>query len=149
MRELVGEAAIEFEHEASATRPLLFPFVGPAAGGAQRLRVPTGERAVWSAHVAAIERELREPRDGSNEAVLAHLTLQLVSMSRVSVDLGHDLRLRNEPLLADVFEFIEEHYREDQTVQALPRGHPGSVAPAGPHTDAIVAAGAMTEVMYA
>ena len=92
--------------------PLLFPFVGRAAGGAQRLRVPPDERTVWSGHVAAIERELREPRDGSNEAVLAHLTLLLVSVSRVTVDLGHDLRLRNEPLLTGVFEFIEAHYGE-------------------------------------
>jgi AraC-like DNA-binding protein/quercetin dioxygenase-like cupin family protein len=92
--------------------PLLVPFVGRAAGGAQRLRVPPDERAVWSAHVTAIERELREPRDGSNEAVLAHLTLLLVSVSRVTVDLGHDLRLRHEPLLAGVFEFIEAHYGE-------------------------------------
>jgi AraC-like DNA-binding protein/quercetin dioxygenase-like cupin family protein len=92
--------------------PLLFPFVGRAAGGAQRLRVPPDERAVWSAHVSAIERELCEPRDGSVEAVLAHLTLLLVGVARVSVDLGYDLRLRNEPLLADVFEFIEQHYRE-------------------------------------
>jgi AraC-like DNA-binding protein/quercetin dioxygenase-like cupin family protein len=99
--------------------PLLFPFVGRAAGGAQRLRVPPDERPVWSGHVAAIERELREPRDGSNDAVLAHLTLLLVSIARVSVDLGHDLRLRNEPLLAAVFEYIEEHYREPVSLADL------------------------------
>jgi AraC family transcriptional regulator, transcriptional activator of pobA len=94
------------------SHPLLFPFIGRAAGGAQRLRVPQEERPVVSGHVAAMERELREPRDGSSEAVLAHLTLLLVSLSRISVDVGADLRLRNEPLLAAVFEFIEEHYHE-------------------------------------
>lgn len=92
--------------------PLLFPFVGHVAGGAQRLRVPPSERAAWSDHVAAIERELRHPRDGSNQAALAHLTLLLVSVARISTDLGHDLRVRSEPLLAAVFEFIEEHYQE-------------------------------------
>jgi AraC family transcriptional activator of pobA len=92
--------------------PLLFPFVGHAAGGAQRLRVPPAERAAWSEHVAAIERELCRPRDGSSEAALAHLTLLLVSVSRIAVDLGNDLRLRSEPLLAAVFEFIESHYGE-------------------------------------
>ena len=30
---------------------------------------------MWSAHIAALQRELRDPRDGSSEAVLAHLTL--------------------------------------------------------------------------
>ena len=92
--------------------PLLFPFVGRAAGGAQRLPVPPGERAAWSQHVTAIEHELQRPRDGSTAAALAHLTLLLVSAGRISVDIGHDLRLRSEPLLASVFEFIEEHYRE-------------------------------------
>jgi AraC family transcriptional activator of pobA len=92
--------------------PLLFPFVARSAGGAQRLRVPPGEQAAWTQHVAAIERELHEPRDGSGEAALAHLTLLLVSVARISTDLGHDLRLRAEPLLAAVFEFIEEHYTE-------------------------------------
>jgi AraC family transcriptional regulator, transcriptional activator of pobA len=36
----------------------------------------------------------------------------VVSAARISVDVGQDLRLRSEPLLASVFEFIEEHYRE-------------------------------------
>jgi AraC-like DNA-binding protein/quercetin dioxygenase-like cupin family protein len=92
--------------------PLLFRFVGHAAEGAQCLPVPAGERAAWSGHVQAIERELREPRDGSAEAALAHLTLLLVSAARISVDIGQDFRLRSEPLMAAVFEFIEEHYHE-------------------------------------
>lgn len=92
--------------------PLLFPFVGAAAAGAQRLPIPARERAAWTQHVCAIERELQAPRDGSTEATLAHLTLLLVSVARISIDIGHDLRLRSEPLLASVFEFIEEHYHE-------------------------------------
>jgi AraC family transcriptional regulator, transcriptional activator of pobA len=92
--------------------PLLFRFAGRAADGAQRLPVPAGERAAWSQHVKAIERELHEPRDGSAEAALAHLTLLLVSAARISVDIGQDFRLRSEPLMAAVFEFIEEHYHE-------------------------------------
>jgi AraC-like DNA-binding protein len=92
--------------------PLLFPFVGSAAGGAQRLPVPPSERAAWAQHAFAIERELQAPRDGSTEAALAHLTLLLVSVARISIDIGHDLRLRSEPLLASVFEFIEERYHE-------------------------------------
>lgn len=92
--------------------PLLFPFVGSAAGGAQRVPVPPSERPVWAQHVAALGRELHAPRDGSTEAALAHLTLLLVSVARISLDVGDDLRLRSEPLLASVFEVIEEHYRE-------------------------------------
>lgn len=94
------------------SHPLLFPFVGRAAGGTQRLPVPPADRAAWCEHVAAIERELDQPRDGSTEAALAHLTLLLVGVARISVDIGQDLRLRSEPLLATVFEFIDEHYHE-------------------------------------
>jgi AraC-like DNA-binding protein len=94
------------------SHPLLFPFLGRSAGRAQRLRVPAPDRATWTQHAAAIEHELQKPRDGSTEAALAHLTLLLVSVARISVDIGHDLRLRSEPLLAAVFEFIEEHYQE-------------------------------------
>lgn len=94
------------------SHPLLFPFVGRGAGGAQRLPVPVSERAAWGEHVEAIERELDRPQDGSAEAALAHLTLLLVSVARISVDVGHDLRLRSEPLLASVFEFIEDRFHE-------------------------------------
>jgi len=92
--------------------PLLFRFAGRSPDGAQRLSVPAAERAAWSQHVRAIERELAEPRDGSAEAALAYLTLLLVSAARISVDIGEDFRLRSEPLLAAVFEFIEEHYAD-------------------------------------
>jgi AraC-like DNA-binding protein/quercetin dioxygenase-like cupin family protein len=94
------------------SHPLLLGFVGRSADGAQRLPVPAAERAAWSQHAEAIERELHEPREGSGEAALAHLTLLLVSAARISVDIGQDFRLRSEPLLAAVFEFIEEHYHE-------------------------------------
>ena len=46
------------------------------------------------------------------EAVLAHLTLLLVGVSRLAVDVVEDLRLQDEPLLAEVFGVIEEHYGE-------------------------------------
>ena len=92
------------------SHPLLFPFVGRAAGGAQRLRVPPGERAAWSARFEALARELQQRRDGYNEAALAILTLLLVDISRLAADIAGDLRLANEPLLAAVFDFIEAEY---------------------------------------
>src|SRR6266542_4236278 len=83
-----------------------------AAGGAQRLHVPPADRAAWSERFALLERELRERRDGYNEAVLAHLTLLLVSVSRLAADVASDLKLKDEPLLATVFEFIEARYHQ-------------------------------------
>jgi AraC family transcriptional activator of pobA len=103
------------------THPLLFPFVRHAAQGAQRLRVPPDERAAWSERFSALECELRQRRDGYNEAVLAHLTLLLVSASRLAADVIGDLRLHDEPLLAAVFEYIERHYREPISLKDVAR----------------------------
>jgi AraC-like DNA-binding protein len=103
------------------TQPLLFPFVGGAAGGAQRLRVPPAERADWVARLSALERELKERREGSDEAVIAHLTLLLVSVSRLAADVVGHLRLRDEPLLADVFAFIEDRYAEPISLRDVAR----------------------------
>lgn len=87
--------------------PLLFAFVGVAAGGVQRLRVPPADRTAWSERFAALERELSQRRDGYEEAVVAHLTLLLVGVSRLCADVAGDLRLADEPLLAAVFERID------------------------------------------
>jgi AraC family transcriptional activator of pobA len=70
--------------------PLLFPFaagVDRAGGGARRLVVPPEERPMWSAHLSALDLELRERRVGYREAVLAYLTL-LVGVSRLAVEVG-------------------------------------------------------------
>jgi AraC family transcriptional regulator, transcriptional activator of pobA len=90
--------------------PLLFPFVRGSAGGAHRLNVPMDERPMWSGHCKALDRELQQRRDGYREAALAHLTLLLVDVSRLAADVVGDLRLKDEPLLAEVFGFIEGHF---------------------------------------
>jgi AraC family transcriptional regulator, transcriptional activator of pobA len=92
--------------------PLLFPFSRGAARGGQRLKVPVADRRAWSERLSALDRELQTRHDGYREAVVAHLTLLLVDLSRLTADVAGDLRLRNEPLLAQVFDFIEQHYHE-------------------------------------
>src|SRR5215213_2861604 len=109
--------------------PLLFPFVRGAAGGAQRLKVPPADRSSWSERLSALDLELHERRDGYQEAVLAHLTLLLVDVSRLAVDVADDLRLNDEPLLAEVFDFIEDRYHKRVSLRdvaravSLSRGH--------------------------
>ena len=92
--------------------PLLFPFVRGAAAGAQHFKVPVADRAGWSERFEALDLELRQRHDGYREAVLAHLTLLLVAVSRLSADIVGELRLIDEPLLAEVFGQIEQRYRE-------------------------------------
>ncbi len=101
--------------------PLLFPFVGGPAGGAQRLKVPLREQPSWSEHFSALDLELRRRRDGYREAVLSHLTLLLVELSRLAADVVGDLKLKDEPLLAEVFGFIEERYRERISLKDVAR----------------------------
>jgi AraC family transcriptional regulator, transcriptional activator of pobA len=92
--------------------PLLFPFARGVAAGGHRLKVPIEERPLWSQRFEALELELSQRRDGYQEAVVAHLKLLLVDLSRLTADVVGDLRLRDEPLLADVFDVIENRYGE-------------------------------------
>ena len=110
--------------------PLLFPFVrGAGNPGAQRLKVPPAQRSSWSEHLWALELELGQKHEGYREAVLARLTLLLVGVGRLAADVVGDLRLKDEPLLAEVFGFIEDRYHEPISLRdvaravSLSRGH--------------------------
>ena len=104
------------------SHPLLFPFArGAREPGAQRLRVPPGERGRWSERFGALDAELRLRRDGYREAALSHLTLLLVELSRLATDVVEDLKVRDEPLLAGVFGFIDERYREPISLRDVAR----------------------------
>ncbi|HEX4110887.1 MAG TPA: AraC family transcriptional regulator [Solirubrobacteraceae bacterium] len=101
------------------SHPLLFPFLGRAGGGVERLHVPARERRQWSRRLQALDGELSELREGHADAVLAHLTLLLVGVSRLAAEIGAELRLRDEPLLATVFEVIEARYPEPLSLAAV------------------------------
>ena len=104
------------------SHPLLFPFArGAREPGARRLSVPPGGRSRWSERFWALEAELRLRRDGYREAALSHLKLLLVELSRLSTDVAEDLRVSDEPLLARVFGFIEERYREPISLRDVAR----------------------------
>jgi AraC family transcriptional regulator, transcriptional activator of pobA len=74
--------------------------------------VPVTQRSSWSERFCALNLELRRKQDGYREAVLAHLKLLLVDVGRLASDVVGDLRLKDEPLLAEVFGFIEKSYSE-------------------------------------
>jgi AraC-like DNA-binding protein len=92
--------------------PLLSPFLPRHAGGAEvgRFAVPEEDRPEWSRRFRLMETELRERRDGHREATRAYLTLALVEVARLAADVEGGLR--DEPLLAGVFAFIEARYAE-------------------------------------
>jgi AraC family transcriptional activator of pobA len=84
---------------------------------------PSGSGALlsWSARLSALDLELRERRDGYREAALAHLTLLLVDVGRLATEVVGELRLNDEPLLAEVFGFIEERYGEHLSLKDVAR----------------------------
>ncbi|MCE3556136.1 AraC family transcriptional regulator [Pseudonocardia sp. RS11V-5] len=90
--------------------PLLAPFVGNNRGGGQLLRVPAEDRPAWLAHLADLDAELRLRRDGYADAARAHLTLLLVRLGRLGIDVTDELGV--DPLVAQVLEFVENHYHE-------------------------------------
>jgi AraC-like DNA-binding protein len=56
--------------------------------------------------------EVTVPRLGHREAVRAYLTVLLVDVARLAQDAVGHLHAWNDPVLQQVFAFIEEHYRE-------------------------------------
>lgn len=94
------------------SHPLLSPFVGGVSGASQRLVVPPGDRAAWSARMGAMAAELQRRDDGHHEAVRAHLTLLLVEVARLAGPITEGVRTGDDRLLAHVFDMIEERYAD-------------------------------------
>ena len=92
--------------------PLLFPFAVGTAAHPRRLTVPRHERGAWAAVLVMLERELRERVEGFELVATAHLTILLVTLARLAIDTPRSFRWNREPLLADVFAFIEQRFRE-------------------------------------
>ena len=101
--------------------PLLSSFARGTATGAQRVEVPAAERPTWSQRFSTLELELRERRHGYAEAAQANVALLLVSVSRLVADVVDQLRLKDEPLLAAVFEYIEQRYHEAISLRDVAR----------------------------
>jgi len=107
------------------SHPLLFPFVAsadrPGESAARRLVVPEEQRVSWSARFSELDLELEKRWDGYREAALAHLMLLLVGISRLAAEVVGDLRLNDEPVLAEVFGCIEERYRDPVSLKDVAR----------------------------
>jgi AraC family transcriptional activator of pobA len=94
------------------TNPLLYPFVRPAGGQVGRFTVPERDRPRWYTRLRAMDSELRAREPGYQEAVRAYLTLLLVDVGRLAQEVAGHLRIQEHPVLAEVFEFIGDHYAE-------------------------------------
>lgn len=91
------------------SHPLLFPFLHDGTGGLLQLQVPQSRKPFWNNTIESLEAELLGRREGYRQAALAHLTLLLIDLARMTDDVVGDLRRSGEPLIADVFAMIERH----------------------------------------
>jgi AraC family transcriptional activator of pobA len=98
--------------------PLLYPFVeaeaDPSVG---RFHVPQHDRARWVRRLEDLRREVREQPDGHEAATAALLLLVLTDLARLARDVTGQMRARDEPLLARVFEVIDQRYAERLTLR--------------------------------
>lgn len=99
------------------THPLLFPFLHGRSGGVLSVQVPADRRAVWDQTIGSIESELTARRESYRQAALAHLTLLLIELARLTGDIVDDLRRSGEPLLADVFAVIDRRHSESLSLR--------------------------------
>lgn len=94
------------------SHPLLFPFLHGGTAGLLHLQVPPDRKMFWVNVIDAIEAELSTRREGYRQAALAHLTLLLIDLARMTDDVATDLRRSGEPLIAEVFALIERRMGE-------------------------------------
>ena len=103
------------------TNPLLYPFVRSSGGEVARFEVPGEDRPEWSRRLRRMASELRTKDSGFREAVGAYLELILVDVARLARDVVEGLRVQEQPALAGVFQFIEEHYAEPISLKDVAR----------------------------
>jgi AraC family transcriptional activator of pobA len=101
--------------------PLLFPFAQPAVSQPKRWTVPGVERDAWSARLRALDDEVHQPRHGHRDAVVAHLTLLLVDIARLARPTADRTRITAEPLIAEVLDYIDQHYSESISLRDVAR----------------------------
>lgn len=91
--------------------PLLSLFAPGRSPSPGVLAVPSAQQPDWSRWYADLDAEVSEPgRTGAAEATTATLTRLLVAASRLAESPSRPTRL--DPLVAQVFEVIEERFRE-------------------------------------
>jgi AraC family transcriptional regulator, transcriptional activator of pobA len=93
--------------------PRLAPFLHAEQHRASaRFNVQPEQRSLWTAHLRIMHRELTERRDGYREMVAAYLQIVLVALSRLAIQDTEGLGHSGEPVVAHVFEVIEQRYAE-------------------------------------
>jgi AraC family transcriptional activator of pobA len=103
------------------SHPLLFPFLHGHTGGLLHLQVPPHRKPFWDNAIESIEAELLARREGYREAMLAHLTLVLIDLARMTDDVVGDLRRSGEPLIADVFAVIDRRIAQPLSLRDVAR----------------------------
>jgi AraC-like DNA-binding protein/quercetin dioxygenase-like cupin family protein len=111
--DLVGMAADDgTEWRPRPGHPGWLGFVRPACLRAGRIEVPERDRPRWADRIATLATELAERRAGYHQAAVALLTLLLLDVARLTLPEQAGGRLREEPLVGEVLEVIEQRFTE-------------------------------------
>jgi AraC-like DNA-binding protein len=95
------------------SNPLLYPFVAAEVDpDIARFRVAPADRERWERRLRELHHELAASPEGHGHAIAALLLLVLVDVARLARDVPGEMRGRDEPLLARVFEVIETRFVE-------------------------------------
>jgi AraC-like DNA-binding protein len=114
--------------------PLLLGFLRPTGISSGYFNIPKQERSLWTEHLMALETELQTRRPGYDAALRARLTLILVEATRLASETLSGFPLHEQPILAEVFSFIEAQYAEPISLNDVAK----AVGLSGSHLTTIV-----------
>jgi AraC-like DNA-binding protein len=94
-------------------------FVRPAGLRARRIEVPERDRPRWADRIATLATELAQRSAGYHQAAVALLTLLLLDVARLTLPERAGSRLREEPLVGDVLQVIEQRFAEPLSLDTV------------------------------
>ena len=100
--------------------PLIIPFLRFSDTEASYYNVPVCSRPLWSKCLRALHAELNSQKLGYQQAARAYLTEILVSLARIVKDEREDcLKRERHPILNQVFQYIDNHYKESISLKDI------------------------------
>lgn len=104
------------------SNPLLSAFVvSETQSSASRVVVPDHRRQAWESLLLGMQGEAEARMPGHELTLSAYLSLVVVTVARLAGDFTGQLRLQDQPRLAEFFELVERRFREDLRLDDVAR----------------------------
>ena len=100
--------------------PLIIPFLRFSETEARYYNIPVCSRPLWCKCLRSLHLELNSKKLGYQQAARAYLTEILVSLARIVKDEREDcLKRERHPILHQVFQYIDNHYKESISLKDI------------------------------